>query len=222
VILEQVLTARLPVRDSTRLESMLEYWTRGRPIDPLARARGLERIARHYSASANPRTGVITLSVEAPSKRAAMLMADTALRALNDQVVALRRRHAAEERAFLEGRYRELQDSLTRHEEVLRAFYERNRQISSPQLQFEELRLRRQIDRVQSVFVQVGTQLEQARIQEVRDIPLIWVIDAPIEPIRKASPKLTVMLLTASVLGGLAAIALALLDTAQDHFMRRL
>src|ERR1043166_5145766 len=145
VILEHVLAARLPLQDSAHVISLLEFWSRGRPIDRVAHARALDRLSNHYRASANPRTGIITLTIEAPSKKAAALAVDTALAALNDLVVALRRRHAGEERSFLEGRYRDLHDTLAAHERDLQVFYERNRQISSPQLQFEELRLRREV-----------------------------------------------------------------------------
>ena len=220
VLLEHVLGSPLPFSDASGLEPLEVFWNHGKPVDARAHARAVRLLQRHFAASANPRTGVITLTVDGPTRRAAKLMADTALAALNNLVVSIRKRHASEERAFLEARWTELRDSLASREGNLRAFYERNRQISSPQLQFEELRLRREVDRIQGIFVQVGSQLEQARIQEVRDVPAISVIDSPIEPITKVSPKLAVMLVTAALLGFLCAMVVALLEIASSDLIR--
>jgi uncharacterized protein involved in exopolysaccharide biosynthesis len=176
--------------------------------------RAIEKLQDHLGTSANARTGVITFTLEGPSKAVAKLMADTALAALNDLVVSIRHKHAAAERQFTEERWKALRDSLTAREEILRRFYERNRQITSPELQFEDLRLRREVERVQTVYAQIGAQLEQARIQEVRDIPVISVIDPPIEPIRKSSPKTRLLLITAAILGAAVAIILTLIQMA--------
>jgi hypothetical protein len=136
--------------------------------------------------AANPRIQQVSFTVEGPSMKVARLMADTILVALNDLVVEVRRKRANAEREFLEKRFGALGDSLRAREDVLRQFYEQNRNLASPQLQFEEVRLRRDVDRVQNVYAQVGGQLEQARIQEVRDTPALIVVDPPIDPVRKS------------------------------------
>ena len=147
-------------------------------------------------------------------------MADTALAALNDLVVDVRRRHASAERVFLEGRFRALGDSLTAREDALRRFYEHNRTLSSPELQFEDLRLRREVDRVQAVHAQIGAQLENARVQEVRDTPLLTVVDWPIEPIRKSSPHGSLWALSGLFLGGALALLLAMAEAAVADIQR--
>jgi uncharacterized protein involved in exopolysaccharide biosynthesis len=72
------------------------------------------------------------------------------------------------------------------------------------------------------VFVQIGTQLEQARIQEVRDIPVIAVIDPPLEPTKKASPRIRNIVIAALVVGCVAALAAAIFDVVRDQFERSL
>lgn len=217
VLLEHVLAARFPFGADSHLLDLEDYWNPGRQPSPRLHDRALKKLQDHLGASANARTGVITFTLEGPSPSAAKLMSDTALAALNDLVVSIRHKHAAAERQFTEERWTVLRDSLTAHEEILRRFYERNRQITSPELQFEELRLRREVERVQTVYAQIGAQLEQARIQEVRDIPVISVIDPPTVPIRKSSPKTKLLLITAAVLGTVGAIILALMHLALEQ-----
>ena len=215
--MEHLLAAPFPLGRGGGSESLEEYWNAGRHSEALAHDGSLSRLRKHLSASANPRTGVISFTLEGPERTVAKLMADTALAVLNDLVVSIRRRHASAERRFLEERWEALRDSLSAHEDALRTFYERNRQITSPQLQFEELRLRREVDRVQTVYAQIGAQLEQARIQEVRDVPAIAVIDPPIAPVRKSQPRLGLLFMTALLLGAALAVIIGLLRIAAAH-----
>jgi uncharacterized protein involved in exopolysaccharide biosynthesis len=64
------------------------------------------------------------------------------------------------------------------------------------------------------VYAQIGGQLEQARIQEVRDTPALTVVDPPIEPVRKSAPRGSLWGLTAAILGGALALLLAMAEAA--------
>ena len=211
---ERVATAQFPLGAHGELEALERYWS-GNP-HPTARQhqRAVRKLARHFQTSATPRTLQVAFKVEGPSMLVAKLMADTALAALNDLVIQIRRQRATAERVFLEGRFQALGDSLQTHEDVLRRFYERNRNLASPELQFEESRLRREAERVQAVYAQVGSQLEQARIQEVRDTPALTVVDAPIAPVRKSAPLTILWALTAALLGAALALLVAMAETA--------
>ena len=207
---DRLVTTALPLGADGKVETLDQFWSGADKPTPQDHQASLEKLARHFAASANPRTSAITFTVDGPSRSVAKLMADTTLAALNDLITSIRRRRATAEREFVEGRWRALGDSLKGHEDALRAFYERNRSITSPQLQFEEIRLKREVDRVEAVYSQVGGQLEQARIQEVRDTPALTVIDAPVEPVKRSFPRRRIWALTAAVLGAAVALLLAM------------
>jgi hypothetical protein len=211
---ERVTTAQFPLGEHGELRTLEQYWSHKEHPTPKNRLSAQRKFAHHLETSANPRTQQVTFKVEGPSIPVAKLMADTLLAALNDLVVEVRRKRASAEREFLEGRFHALADSLRVREDVLRRFYEQNRNLSSPQLQFEDGRLRREVERVQSAFAQIGTQLEQARIQEVRDTPALIVVDPPIEPVTKSAPRRSLWALTAALLGGALALLLAMAETA--------
>jgi uncharacterized protein involved in exopolysaccharide biosynthesis len=211
---DRLITTPLPLGTDGRLETLDQFWSDAEKPTPLDHQASLEKLARHFAASANPHTSAITFAVDAPSRSVAKLMADTTLAALNDLIISIRRRRASAEREFVEGRWDALGDSLKAHEDALRAFYERNRSITSPQLQFEEIRLKREVDRVEAVYSQVGGQLEQARIQEVRDTPALTVIDAPVEPVKRSFPRRRIWAFTAALLGAAVALLLAMSEAA--------
>lgn len=210
---DRILSAPLPVGKNGTVTSLLALWGRSEPPSAQSWAAARKKLSEHLSTSVNARTGVISFSVDGPSARAAKLMADTALLALNEVIVSLRRQRATAERRFLEARWDAAGDSVRAHEGDLRAFYERNRIAQSPALQFEEARLRRDIDRLASVYAQLGTQLEQARIQEIRDTPAVGIIDPPIEPARKSAPHLSNLGVVGLLLGAVVSLILALLDS---------
>jgi hypothetical protein len=212
---DRVLAARLPVGRDGAVTSLVEVWG-GDDTTARSWARARQRLNAHFASDVNARTGVISFSIEGPSPHAAKLMADSALGALNAMVVAIRRQRATSERRFLEARWEQARDSVRAYEAALRGFYERNRVALSPSLQFEETRLRREVDRVSTISGQLATQVEQARIQEVRDTPAVAVIDAPIEPVRKTSPRILVLLFVGLVLGAMTAVLLGLLEAASS------
>ena len=218
---ERIVRARYPLGQGGAPLRLEQAWSGRDSVTPPLREAALRKLDRHFSASNNTRTGVVTFTVEGPSPVVAELMADTAMAALNDLVISLRRTRATAERSFLEERWNALRDSLTRREDELREFYRRNRVITAPDLQFEEMRLKREVDRVATVYASVGQQLEQARIQEVRDTPALGVIDAPYLPVRKSSPVLKWWAVSAAAFGLGAALLATFLRLARDPTPRR-
>jgi len=212
---ERIVGARFPMGRDGALVRLEQAWSGSESVTPRQREAVLQKLSHHFSASSNTRTGVVAFSVEGTSPMLAKLMADTALAALNDLVISLRRTRATAERTFLEARWDALRDSLTRREDELRDFYRRNRVVTAPDLQFEEMRLKREVDRVATIYASIGQQLEQARIQEVRDTPALGVIDAPYLPARKSSPILKWWAISAATIGLGAALLTALLRLAR-------
>ena len=219
---ERVTTAPFPLGAHGELRSLAQYWSHKEHPTAKNLIGATKRLAKHLKTASNPRIQQVSFSVEGPSMAVAKLMADTVLAALNDIVVDVRRKHASAERVFFEERFRTLGDSLRVREDELRRFYERNRNLSSPQERFEDARLRREVDRVQSVYAQIGSQLEQARIQEVRDTPALTVVDPPIQPVTKSAPVRRRWMLTAALLGGALALLMAMAEAAhlQMHALR--
>ncbi len=219
-VAERVVAASFPLGPNGEMMPLERYWARKDTVTPKLHFAALKKFGRHLQTTATPRTSQVDFKLEGPSMLVAKLMADTTLAALNDLIVEVHRKHATAERQFLEGRYQALGDSLNASEDALRHFYEQNRTLSSPELQFEDLRLRREIDRVQTTYSQLGLQLESARVQEVRDTPSLTVVDSPIEPVRKSAPIVKLWTVSAAILGGALALLLAMAEAATLEMQR--
>jgi uncharacterized protein involved in exopolysaccharide biosynthesis len=138
----------------------------------------------------NARTNVVKFSVEARTPQLAQALAETTLADLNEANVDLRRARAAAEHQFTDDRATAARLGLDSADQALASFYQRNRSISSsPDLQMEEARLKRGVDMAQQVYVQLRMQAEQAGLQEVRNTPIVSIIDPPLMPVKRSRPN---------------------------------
>jgi uncharacterized protein involved in exopolysaccharide biosynthesis len=80
----------------------------------------------------------------------------------------------------VEARLAEARTELVDAENRLATFLERNRRYQdSPELTFEAARLQRQVDLQQQVYASLAQAYEKARIDEVRNTPVLSVVDSP-------------------------------------------
>lgn len=120
-----------------------------------------------------------------------------------------RQSQAAAERSFIEERVDSARDGLMQAESAMQGFLQANRQWeNSPDLTFQHDRLDRDISLRQQVYTTLVQSFEQARIAEVRDTPVITVLQAPFLPPRD-NRGLVLMAAVGLVLGGLAGVVLA-------------
>jgi uncharacterized protein involved in exopolysaccharide biosynthesis len=185
--------------DSTSIRRLLH----GDPDNSRRNIDGLLRkLRRRVSAEADPRTGVVNLLVSSRTPAAAENMAQLVLGAVKHFNVTTRQLRAREVRTFLENRVAQAHRTLRDSEDDLRSFYQRNRRIGdSPQLLFEEARMKRQIELRQELYTSLSRELESARIDEVNDTPTITVIDEPLADNRPSGPGMVTLAAIGALLG---------------------
>ena len=142
--------------------------------------RAVELLTKHLSVDVDETANTVTIEVWADWPA----LAERINRVLLDQVnrfnVEQLQSQASEERRFVEGRMSQAQADLDSAENRLRTFLENNRTYqSSPRLQFEQQRLEARVELRRQVYTTLAQSYEQARIAEVRDTPVLTVIDAP-------------------------------------------
>ncbi len=207
-LLERVLLTRYPnplvatvsSKDSVTLLRILGV--HGRDLtDSLQR--GVKKLAGLISVRVDNQTNMVRLSVETRDANLAPAVTASIVEYLNEFNAKKRQSQARERRKFIELRVGDAEQELHVAEDRLKAFYQRNRSWQqAPELVFEEGRLRRQVDIRQEVSLTLRREYETARIEEVNDTPVITVIDPPVPPREKSSPKPVLWILMAVFLGG--------------------
>ncbi len=128
----------------------------------------------------DPFSNIVTVEVTSQWKWLSESINRSMLELLNETNVRKRGTRANLERVFIESRQAEAQRDLEQSEDLLADFYNRNRRMEdSPALLAEVARLQRRVEVNQQVYLTLSQSYEQARIEEVRNTPLITVIDGP-------------------------------------------
>ncbi len=155
-------------------------------------------------------TGVVRLEVETPWASLSHAVAGRVIELVNDFNLETRQSRAAAERAFIEERLAEAQDSLLSAEGRLEAFLQGNRQFdNSPELRFQHDRLQRQVSRNQTIVTSLDQAFEEARVSEVRNTPVITVVEAPARPLEPEPRGLALRVALGVVLGGMVGLFMA-------------
>lgn len=173
----------------------------------------IERLQNRVAASVNRVNGTVVVSVKAPWPGMAQAVNRRLLVALNEFNLLRRRESAKAQREFLEERTIAASVELRRSEDSLRTFSERNRTYSSdPALALEAARLSRAIEMRQAVYTTLLQSLEQSRLEEVRNTPLITVLDEPELYAKRSRSPVLMGAAAFAVSGGLAITAVFLLQ----------
>ena len=163
-------------------------------------------------------TGMVTVNVRTESPTVSLRIAERLLDGLNRFNLVTRQSQAGEERRFTESRFEAAQVSLREAENKLQRFLQDNRQYSnSPQLTFERDRLQREVSLRQQVFQTLAQQYEDARIKEVRDTPVITVIERPVLPARPDPQLRAWILLLCMLAGALCGVMLAMFRVSRER-----
>ena len=193
------------------------YTRSGTPERRLEQA--AKKLGDKTTVSVDDQTGIVSLSVEMPDPSVAAQVASRLIACLDSFNLLTRQSEARASRRFIEGRLKGAQHDLTEAEDSLRWFYERNRRLQdSPTLAFEEGRLKRIVDLRQQVFQTLSQEYEQARIDEVRDTPVLTVLQPPLIPTKRSWPKRGLALLFGLLSGFLLRLGLiAWADASARH-----
>jgi len=172
--------------------------------------KGTRRLNQRLEIDVDRRTGVVSLSVEMPSPRLAADVANRMVELLNRFNLERRQSQSREERRFSGDRLATAERELRAAEQAHLAFLQRNRAYSeSPLLTFEANRLSREVQLKQEIFLTLTKSYEQARISEVRDTPVLTVIDSAVPPVLRTRPRRVIGTIIAGLLAGLVGVVVA-------------
>lgn len=159
----------------------------------------------------NRTTGMVGVIVRTTSDRASLEIARRLLAGLQEFNTVTRQSQGRAEREFTERRLEESRTALRQAEGQLETFLDRNRILaSSPSLTFERDRLQREVTFQQQMYTALAQLYEEARLKEVRDTPVITMIEAPVLAARADSRLLAVTLLVGTIAALFAGMLVAL------------
>jgi len=182
--------------------SLPEWYGIGGSNPERVRNATIKELNERVSTGVGRETGIVRLGVTGRQAELAAGLSARMLELLNEFNLETRQSEAAAERAFIEARQLVVAEDLTEAEDRLETFMRSNRQFErSPELSFEHDRLLRDVSLKQQVATTLAQAYEQARIDEVRNTPVITVIDPPEVPVLPDRRHLIFKSLVAIMLG---------------------
>lgn len=180
VILDSV---RVPQAESGAAPVALIDFLVPKKMDTLRkRAAAIDSLKLAIASAVSKKTGVVTVAVHARMPALAYAIDQRLLDEVNRFNLVGRQSQASAERQFAETRASEARQHLRDAEDALQSFLQQNRGGNSPALEFQRDRLAREVSLRQQLYVTLSQAFEQARIDEVRDTPVVTIVERPTYP----------------------------------------
>lgn len=156
-------------------------------------------------------SGVLTISALLDDPQVAAEVAAVCARTLDEFNREAKSAQAARWVEFIEGRLAEAETELTAAEDRLKTFREQNRAIAdSPSLLLEEGRHMREVAIAQEIFTTVKTQHELAKVEQMKNVPVLAVLDPATVPVERFRPRRSLVAAAGLLIGGFLGIAFLL------------
>ena len=176
--------------------------------------------------------GGVQLRVVTKWPSVSLQMAQELVRGVNQFNLEKRKSQAAAERQFVETQATEAERSLRDAEDRLQDFLQSNRMPAngSSELAFQRDRLQREVGLRQQLYTTLVQSRAEARSREVRDTPVITVLEEPRLAVVPESRRVALKTVVGGLMGGLVGLLIAFLsqglagarktpdETAQEFF----
>jgi uncharacterized protein involved in exopolysaccharide biosynthesis len=219
-VLRAAVRTVYPVRiDGVERKVTLVEWYDPPGETPAAREEAaMLSLQRAMRVTTDVETGTVAVRVRTRSPGLSHQVTSRVMALVGEFNLQRRQSQAGAERRFVEGRVKDAKERLNAAEDRLQQFMQRNRDFrSSPQLMFESERLAREVTAQSQLYSVLTQSYEQARIDEVRNTPVITLVDPPHLPARPDPRWLVVKVL----LGALAGLFIGLFVALWREFMSR-
>jgi len=163
------------------------------------------------STAVDQQTSIVSVTIKAPSARVARDLASSVLAAISRYNLETRQSQARAERVFTEKQLADAATELRRAEDEMESFLRSNRVLGSPSLVADKERLSRQVALRNQIYAQLAGAYEQSKLEEVRDTPVLTVLDPPEVPIEPDPRGLVTKTLLSLIIGLLIGAVLAVL-----------
>jgi uncharacterized protein involved in exopolysaccharide biosynthesis len=139
---------------------------------------------------------VMTITVRTEEPKLSTEIVNTLVVELEKYIRTQKKSYAAEQRAYVEKRIDQVQDSLELAEIAIKNFREANSIYNqSPKLLMEQTRLMRNIQILDVVYTELHKQLELIKIEEIKDVSILNVKEYAQNPVLRTGPHRTIDLI---------------------------
>lgn len=215
-VLKEVIYATYKTERFPNPVNLIQYWEieSGNSLQDYEAA--LRQLQGELDVSLDRQTKVVTLSLLTREPQLSADILNNVVAELDKFLRTKKTTNATEQRKWIEARLEEVKKDLERSENTLKEFREKNRRvIDSPQLLLEQERLIREVQINSTLYTELKKQYELIKIEEIKNIPLINVMDAARPAAKKDKPQRAVIVLVSIFLSALGSFVYVV---AMNHY----
>ena len=206
-ILKNIIYKKYQTEEFSNPVNLIEYWE----IEDTNRAKQYEIALKTLKTELeiswdNKLGGITTISISTKEANLSAEIVNQIVLELDDFLRTKKTTNAGNQREFIETRLEEVKRDLTSSENRLKEFRERNRQVFAPQLLLEQERLLRDITINGTLYSELRKQYELAKIEEIKNIPVLNVMDPARPNAMKDKPKRSTIVLGTFIISLLGAV----------------
>jgi len=201
-LLDRLVDTTFTTSTDPKRRSLATIWDISARTPLLQRELVIEKLQKVVSSSVSPKLELVQIEVATHDPTLSRELADAILQQVNWFNLRTRQSRAAAERQFDERLVEEVGAELRRAEDETQRFFQQNQQPRmSAALEMEKQRLSRRLEILNARYVSLVTAYDRARIDEVRDTPVITLIERPRMPVKADSRHLAKRALGMFLLG---------------------
>lgn len=155
--------------------------------------------------------GYLTIVAQMSEPYAAAQVAESALSLLQKYITEFKIDKVQNNLEFIQGRYNELKKEYEDVQMARARYKDANQNTSTSRARTELEKLDNQYSLAYSIFSEMATQLEQAKIQVKETTPVLTVINPVAMPVKPSKPRRVLILAGFTFLGGIAGCGYVLL-----------
>ena len=162
----------------------------------------MKKLKNHISVNEDPRTGLIRIKTTFSDPIISAEIANFIGSQVQNYIQKENSAQSTKEKVFISERLLIVKEELESAELELKTFKERNRGYEdSPELFMVFSRYFRDVEAKKEVFLTLQQQLELARIEEVRQSPILHILDFAVPATRYSSPNRVLFLVLFALIG---------------------
>ena len=227
-IIISLLKSRTLAKNLVGELKLQDYYKAGRVDDAIGSLQGATKVSVS-------KEGIIQIGVEDVDPKMAAKIANAYVGQLDRMIMQLGAGSAGNQRKFVSEQLAKAEGELRTAEDNLRQFQERNRAVllgdmansmrlpanRVPQVGLDLARLARNLKAQEGIYISLTQQLEQAKISEAQDMPVVQALDPAIPRLHPVKPKIKLNVALAGAVSLLVGILLSfVLDFIQRERQR--
>lgn len=198
--LDSLAASTIDVDSTGATKTVERYFVPHATTEKDRRWRARKAIVRHLSVQTQL-SGVVIISVYAHSPEASASIANRAVDIIDELNIEFRHRQASARRRFTEQFLADVQHRSDDAERRLEEFMLANRTFeSSPVLRNRYTRLSAEVERLRALMQQLESNVENTRLTEYNNAPVVARVDHAIPPERRSGPYRTLIAIGSVVL----------------------